>query len=265
MAEFSYGGYCDEIVAQTDLLRSHLKGADSTVPVPTCPGWNLGQLVRHVGEGHRWAETIVRNRAEQPPSDARLRDLSGSRDEDADRLDTWLAEGAKRLAAALRGSGPTARMWTPLEDGPHTAWFYARRFTHETVVHRADAALAAETEFAMDHQVALDAVDEWMELGSLPQILELNPRQRELLGPGRTVHFHATDTAPDLAAEWLLDLTGEVITWRRAHEKAAVAVRGPMTELLLLIYRRRTPHDAAVEIFGDRELLAFWFDRAAFG
>ena len=31
-------------------------------------------------------------------------------------------------------------------------------------------------------------------------------------------------------------LTGEH-TWRRAHEKAAVAVRAPLTDLLLLIYK----------------------------
>jgi hypothetical protein len=47
----------------------------------------------------------------------------------------------------------------------------------------------------------------------------------------RTLHFHATDTAPEAAAEWLIDLTGDAIVWRREHEKAAVAVRGPLTDL----------------------------------
>jgi hypothetical protein len=31
-----------------------------------------------------------------------------------------------------------------------------------------------------------DAMDEWMELGSLPMHFELDPSLRELLGPGRT-------------------------------------------------------------------------------
>jgi predicted lipid carrier protein YhbT len=86
---------------------------------------------------------------------------------------------------------------------------------------------------------------------------------RELLGPGRTVHLHATDTDADLHAEWVLDLTGDVITWRRAHEKSAVAVRGPITDLLLLIYRRRSPD--GFEVFGDGALLGFWLERVAFG
>jgi hypothetical protein len=38
----SYDRYCAEIVAQTDLLRSYLGDADLAVPVPSCPGWNLG-------------------------------------------------------------------------------------------------------------------------------------------------------------------------------------------------------------------------------
>jgi len=40
---------------------------------------------------------------------------------------------------------------------------------------------------------------------------------------------------------------------REGHEKAAVAVRGPVTDLMLAVYRRR-PVDG-LEVFGDRDLL----------
>ncbi|HEY2286161.1 MAG TPA: hypothetical protein VGH88_10510, partial [Streptosporangiaceae bacterium] len=86
-----------------------------------------------------------------------------------------------------------------------------------------------------------------------------------LLGPGRTLHFHATDTPPEAAAEWVVDLTGDVITWRRAHEKAAVAVRGPLTELLLVIYKRRPVRGPGIDIIGDERLLDFWLERVSFG
>ena len=89
------------------------------------------------------------------------------------------------------------------------------------------------------------------------------PQLRELLGPGRTLHFHATDTPPEAAAEWVIDLTGEVITWRRAHEKSAVAARGPLTDLLLVLYRRRAAD--VLEVLGDAHLLDLWLDRARFG
>ncbi len=109
--------------------------------------------------------------------------------------------------------------------------------------------------------MAADALDEWMELGSLPEMLDFHPAQRELLGPGRTVHLHATD-AP--GAEWVVDLTGDRIGWRRAHEKAAVAVRGPLTDLLLLVYGRRPVTDRT-DVRGDRELLDSWLARTSFG
>ncbi|GAA3739917.1 uncharacterized protein (TIGR03083 family) [Spinactinospora alkalitolerans] len=255
--------HCAEIVAQTDLLRSHIEGADLADPVPSCPGWSLGQLLRHLGGGHRWTETIVRTRAAQPPADDHFRDLSGYTDEDPAVLGPWLAEGAAQLADTLRSAGPDAQMWTAVPG--RTAAFWARRFAHETVVHRADAALALGAEFTVAEEVALDALDEWMELGSLPQMLEFHPEKRELLGPGRTLHFHATDTAPEAAAEWLVDLTGDAIAWRRAHEKAAVTVRGPLTDLLLVVYGRRPARSRDIEILGDAELLDFWLERVGFG
>lgn len=263
MSCLSYDRYGAEIVAQTDLLRSGIKGADLTVPVPSCPGWNAGQLLRHLGGGHRWAEAIVRTGGTQPLPDEQFRDLSGYTDEDPAVLDAWLAEGAAGLANTLRAAGPDAQVWTPI-PGETTA-FWARRFTHETVIHRADASLALGVEFAVDEDVALDALDEWMELDSLPQHFEVHPEKRELLRPGRTLHFHATDTAPEAAAEWLIDLTGDVIVWRRAHEKAAVAVRGPLTDLLLVVYRRRSARSDGIEILGDAQLLDFWLERVGFG
>lgn len=175
----------------------------------------------------------------------------------------WLAEGAAQLADALRDAGPGAPMWTPVPGGSTN--FYARRFTYETLIHRADATLALGAVVTVGQDVALDAIDEWIELGSLPMHFEVHPWMRELLGPGRTLHLHATDTAPQAAAEWVIDLTGDSIAWRRAHEKAAAAVRGPLTGLLLVIYKRRPPRGEGVEILGDAQLLEFWLERVGFG
>lgn len=260
MTALSHDRRCAEIVAQIDLLRATIDGADLTVPVPSCPGWNVGQLLRHLGGGQRWAEETVRTRATGPLSDEHFRDLSAYTREDPAVLGPWLAEGAERLAATLREAGPDAELWTPIAGG--TTAFYARRFTHETVIHRADATLALGAEFTLDPEVAVDAVDEWMELGSLPFHFEVHPWMRELLAPGRTIHLHATDVAD---AEWVVDLTGDRIAWRRAHEKAAVAIRGPLVDLLLVTYKRLPPAEAEVEILGDAELLDFWLDRVDFG
>jgi uncharacterized protein (TIGR03083 family) len=262
MSLLNYDRYCSEIVAQTELLRSGVEGADLTAPVPSCPGWNVGQLLRHVGGAHREAAEAVRTRATQPPPEDEFRDPAFDTDEDPAALGAWLAEGAERLASALREAGPGTPLWSPIPDG--TTNFYARRYTHETAMHRADATLALGAEYTLDRDVAVDAIDEWMTLGSLPVHFEVHPWMRELLGPGRTLHFHATDTAPEAAAEWVVDLTGDAITWRRAHEKAAVAVRGPVTDLLLVIYKRRPVGDG-IEVLGDAKLLDFWLERVSFG
>lgn len=262
MSLLSYNRYCGEIVAQTGLLSSCVKDADLTVPVPSCPGWTAGRLLRHLGDVQRWAEATVRSRATRPLPVEHSRDLPSAACDDPAVLGLWLAEGAAGLAQSLRAAGPGAPVWTPVPGG--TTDFYARRFTHETAIHRADATLAVSAEYALDQDVALDAIDEWMDLASLPMHFEIHPRMRELLGPGRTLHFHATDTTPDAAAEWLIDLTGDAITWRRAHEKAAVAVRGPLTDLLLVIYKRRPAHGDGIEVFGDTVLLDFWLERVSF-
>jgi uncharacterized protein (TIGR03083 family) len=252
-----YDRYCSEIVTQTALLTSAVKGADLTTPVPSCPDWNLGQLLRHLGGGHRWAETIVRTRATQPPPDDELRNLPTENATKED-LTPWLTDGANNLAESLRTAGPTAEVWTPTPGGTP---FLARRFTHETLIHRADATLAIGAKFTVDPPIALDALDEWMELGSLPQMFEIHPEKRELLGEGRTLHLHSTD-AP---GEWLVDLTGEQPTWRRGHEKAAVAVRGPLTDLLLMVYGRKSPDTNEFEVLGEKPLLDFWLKRVTFG
>ncbi|MFF2408249.1 hypothetical protein [Streptomyces sp. NPDC058092] len=52
---------------------------------------------------------------------------------------------------------------------------------------------------------------------------------------------------------------------RRAHEKATVALRGPLTDVML-VFDRRLPADSdRVEVLGDAELLDLWLERAAFG
>ena len=94
-----YARHCAEIVTQTTLLTGHSHDADVTVPVPTCPGWNVSQLARHVDGGQRWAREIVATRASAPPPDVALRDLSGAADEDPETLRRSLSEAAACLAS----------------------------------------------------------------------------------------------------------------------------------------------------------------------
>ncbi len=265
MGSMSFERHCGEIVAQTGLLVSHVEGAELSTPVPACPGWNLGQLLRHLGEAHRWVETIVRTRATGPVSEERINNVSDATDQDPAELAGWLTEGAGQLADALRTAGPEAAVWTVAPGG--TPVFWARRMTHETVVHRADAAFAVGADFTVDDEVAIDALDEWMSFGHLPPVFETRPDLPALLAGGRTLGFRATDTAPEAGAEWLVGLGRDTLVSRRGGGPATVTAQGPLADLLLFVYGRRFAPGAAgggIEVIGDEALLDAWLDATSF-
>ncbi|MFI8432642.1 maleylpyruvate isomerase family mycothiol-dependent enzyme [Streptomyces sp. NPDC079020] len=258
MTALTYDRYCDEILAQTDELRALLKGADPAARVPTCPDWSLRELAAHVGGAHRWVGEIVRSRATEDIPEERIPGYAGPDGEGPAALDAWLAEGADTAVAALREAGSGAEVWTWSWD--RRTDFWVRRMTHETVVHRADAALAAGAVFEVAPEVAADTIDEWLRIVAFSQAGG-DPEAAELRGGGRSLHLHATDV-PD--AEWLIEFGEEGFTWRRAHEKATVALRGPLTDLMLVFNRRLDPGSDRVEVLGDAELLDFWLERSSF-
>ncbi|GAB2981636.1 maleylpyruvate isomerase family mycothiol-dependent enzyme [Streptomyces pseudoechinosporeus] len=265
--DLGHDRYCDEIVAQTALLREHLSGADLAVTVPTCPEWTLRELAVHVGGAHRWVEHIVRTRATDEVQESQVSGFEGPYEDDATdpaALDAWLAEGAEKTAATLRAAGPDATAWAWAWE--RTAGFWARRMTLETVIHRADAAIAAGARYEVAPELAADAIDEWLQIIRFVQETEPDdPAARELRGEGRSIHLHATDTEPGLNAEWIIEFGDKGVDWRRGHEKATVALRGPLTDVLLGFYRRLPLEDGQLEVLGERELLEFWLERATFG
>ncbi|MGY6023381.1 maleylpyruvate isomerase family mycothiol-dependent enzyme [Streptomyces spinosirectus] len=255
MTSPTFDDYCHAIVTQTDLLRRQIRGAGTAIPVPTCPGWDVGRLLRHVGGDHRWAEEIVRKRAAEPVPGDPVDDPSFYAHLDGDALVDWLGEGAVELSTTLRAAGPGTRVWTPAHERS-TALFWARRMTHETAVHRADAALATGARFTLDADLALDAVEEWLDFSTVPEAYEPDPGTPALLGAGRTLRFEAPGTG-----RWLVDLTAGRPTWHTGPGEAAVTVRGPVTDLLLFLYRRPAP---GVETHGDKRLLQLWLKRTGF-
>jgi uncharacterized protein (TIGR03083 family) len=265
MTQLAHDRYCDEIAHQVGLLRSVVtSGAELSGTVPTCPDWSLEDLVRHLGGALRWVEVIVRTRAEEEVPEERVPDFAGPQvRDDAVALDAWLAESGERVVAALREAGPDTGVWG--WAGVLNVGFWARRMTHEITVHRADAALAAGLPYAVAPEVAADAIDEWLQIVEYVQRTAPEDVVGELRGPGRSIHLHATDTGPGLDAEWLIELTEDGVSWRRGHEKATAALRGPLTSVLLAFYRRLPLDAPELEVLGDRELLEFWLERATFG
>ncbi|MGW6734245.1 maleylpyruvate isomerase family mycothiol-dependent enzyme [Streptomyces sp. NPDC055013] len=265
MTSLPHDRYCDEIAHQIGLLRALVtSGADLSATVPTCPDWSLEQLVRHTGGALRWVELTVRTRAEEEVPEEQVPGFAGPEGEgDAAALDAWLAQTGEMIVGTLREAGPDAKVWG--WAGVLNAGFWARRMTHEITIHRADATLAAGLPYEVAPDVAADAIDEWLEIVEWAQRTLPDDPARELCRPGSSIHLHATDSTAEVNAEWLVELDHEVVAWRRGHEKATVALRGPLTAVLLAFYRRLPLDSPELEVLGERELLEFWLERATFG
>ncbi|MFI7615114.1 maleylpyruvate isomerase family mycothiol-dependent enzyme [Nonomuraea terrae] len=242
--------YTSQIDRETARLAA-LAG-DLSVPVPTCPGWTLAELVTHVGQTHRWAVHVLRDRVQE-----RIwsKQVAGGLPEGASGDADWLRAGAAELLDTLRATDPATQVWTWGPDRRASWW--PRRMLFELVVHRADAELALGIEPEIDAATAADGIEEY--LHNLPYAAWVTRPLAELGAEGATIHLHATD----VDGEWTITQgPAGKITWERGHAKGDAAVRGPVAGLLLMLYGRRSP-DAA-EVFGDRDFLERWLSTTAF-
>jgi uncharacterized protein (TIGR03083 family) len=249
--------YFAEITASTATLAALIDGADLTQPVPSCPDWTLRQLATHVGRAHRWAAETVRTRsAEFIP----FRSVPDGRfPDDPAEQPGWLTAGAERVIGEVRQAGPD-QVWAFGVLRP--AGFWARRMTHETVVHRVDAQLATGAAPVIEPDIAADGIDEWLTFVTVPDPGREDTRLAGLK-PGGSLHVHAGDV-PSGQGEWLIRRGPGGIEVHREHGKGDAAVRGPASGLLLVLTRRLTPEQAGVEILGDPEVLANWLAATPF-
>lgn len=243
------------LVEQNRLLVEIVRDADPATPVSTCPGWTLRQLAVHVGRGDRWAAAMVRDRADSVLDMHAVPD--GAPPADAGPAADWLDAGPRLLADAISSTGPDTPVWT--FTGPQPALWWVRRRLHESVVHRADAALAVGLPFAVDPEVAADGVSERL------MLLAARPAARgpAPLDAGTTMHLHATDDGLGEVGEWMVHGSGSGISWEHGHGKGTVAVRGRAADLLLADMRR-IPADDRIQVLGDASVWRTWRDRAIF-
>ncbi|OBK53437.1 maleylpyruvate isomerase family mycothiol-dependent enzyme [Mycobacterium kubicae] len=246
--------YASAFVAENRAFAALLSNADRSKPVPSCPGWSLEQLMRHVGRGDRWAAQIVRDRLSEPPDPRSVE--GGKPPPNPDDAGSWLSGGAQRLLDAVEQTGVETPVWTFLGTRPAN-WWICRRL-HETAVHRADAALALGSDFTLDADVAADAITEWLE-----RVAVQAGRDGAALplGSGETIHFHATDADLSEPGEWTVGVEDAKITWSHEHGKGTVALRGGATDLLLAMLRRVPLADTGIELFGDDAVWQKWLDR----
>ncbi|MCU1460968.1 MAG: hypothetical protein JWO37_1043 [Acidimicrobiales bacterium] len=212
-------------------------------PVPSCPGWTVADLARHMGTVHRWAADQVASRPDRGSS------AVPDQPDDAGLAD-WITAGADALIATLAAADPADNCWTFAEDN-RTVSFWMRRQANETSVHLWDAEAAhagADGPPPVDAELAADGVDEY--LGTMLRRLRSRGGAE---AAGETYHFHRTDGP----GEWFVvfpSAGGAIVT--AEHAKADVAVRGSASDLVLWLWRR-VP-DGRVDAVGDISRLARW-------
>ncbi len=228
------------------LLATAAEEAGIDAKVPTCPEWQVRDLLRHTGLVHRWAAAFVaEGHTSYHPADDGLPDLDGA------ELVAWFREGHRFLVDTLSSAAPDVRCWHFL-PAPSPLAFWARRQAHETTVHRIDAESArggAPTGIGTDF--AVDGIDE------LLRGFHARPKSRVRSEEPRILRVRATD-ADD--AVWTVRLSAEPpATERDDTGEADCEVTGPAAQLYLSLWNRRPYPD----VTGDTSVAALWRERSA--
>jgi uncharacterized protein (TIGR03083 family) len=249
MTTLSTDAYLEHLAHDARLLADAMAHG-GTQSVPSCPGWDVARLVGHVGRVHRMALTVVGTssltRPEPNPADAPP--------DDGAELGAWLVDGSKALIDILRSTPSDSPAWN-FTGAPQIAQFWPRRQAHETAVHRVDGQLAVGSPAPIDQQLAIDGVEEFLEIqrGRIP-----------LAHPGAdlggTLHLHATDGING-EGEWMISVNQGVLTIDHGHAKGDAAIRGTASDLMLGLWGRYALRDdSRFERFGNDVIVSTLVD-----
>ncbi|WP_327365810.1 maleylpyruvate isomerase family mycothiol-dependent enzyme [Streptomyces sp. NBC_01217] len=170
------------LTVEGGLLATAAQEAGTGASVPTCPGWQVRDLLRHTGMVHRWATAfVVEGHTSYHPD-------GGEPDLDGPELLDWFREGHGLLVDALTAAPAGLDCWTFM-PAPSPRAFWARRQAHETTIHRADAESARGgrlSSVAADR--AVDGIDE------LLRGFHARPKSKVRTDKPCSLRVRATDT-----------------------------------------------------------------------
>jgi uncharacterized protein (TIGR03083 family) len=133
------------------LLSDAARSVELDAPVPTCPGWTVRDLVVHTGIVHRHKTEVVRGSYVDGPPD--------EPPEPVGDVVAWYNEGVDEMLTVFGDADLSAPSWTWCSH-EHNAEWWVRRMAQETLIHGADALIAAGRTPEADAWLAVDGVDE---------------------------------------------------------------------------------------------------------
>ncbi|MFI2204936.1 maleylpyruvate isomerase family mycothiol-dependent enzyme [Streptomyces sp. NPDC020192] len=232
------------------LLAAAADAAGTDAKVPTCPEWQVRDLLRHTGAVHRWAAGTVADR------DTERRPFGDPPDLDGAELVDWYRDSHRLLVDTLAAAPADLECFTFLpEINPSPLAFWTRRQAHETTVHRYDAEAArggTASPLAPDFtpDFAVDGIDE------LLRGFHARSRSRLRTEEPRVVRVRALDAGTD--AVWTVRLSAEPpVTVRDADGEADAELSGPTEELYLALWNR----GPLPNVTGDRSLADLWREK----
>ncbi|MGR6920772.1 maleylpyruvate isomerase family mycothiol-dependent enzyme [[Actinomadura] parvosata] len=249
MPGLGLGRLVEGLREQTEGFAEAVAGGDPEAVVPTCPEWRLRTLVAHIGLADRWAAELVRTGRPVPAPDPAAVNpgVPGVPGE----WGAWLRAGADELVGAVREAGEGSQAWSFFGTVP--AAFWVRRMLSETAIHHCDAALTTGAAFGIADDLAAEVITEGMELMADPRAETAVPKLALLRGAGERLAFR-----PYGMDGWVITRLPEGLRWERGNGPADVVVSGTLTEVMLVLARRRPPGEVTGEVTGDRALLAHW-------
>ncbi len=222
---------CLEVIGQAGAdVAARAGAAELSVPVPTCPGWSVADLVAHQGMVHRWAVAVL-SLDETPvaPHEEFLRTVP------ADQLVPWFLDGARMLVEKLRTVEPDVPATVFLQNAPPPRHFWARRQAHETTIHSVDALAGAlgrpptASEASVDRDVAVDGIDEL--------VTGFFPRGRSKLADLGPLAIAVVPT--DSERRWTMTVADGRLTTVREHRAGAqTTLTGTAAQLYLGLWNR---------------------------
>ncbi len=200
--------HVEEIARSSARMAELITAENSDAKVPSCPEWNLFDLVSHIGEVQGfWANCIREANAGAPwPGEIKKPDSP-------QESGTWLRTQTRLLIDAIESTPDASPCWT-WWGYPLTALAVARHQVQEAEVHRWDAELAVATPAPIPVEIAIDGIPEFLHV------------HRDSIRKLKLPHIHLSAT--DSTAHWHVN----------EGEADAVAISGNASDLVLFLFGR---------------------------